>query len=72
MTMFHSLSGRRRAAAVLVGATLASAVGPALATAATPAKPGLRTIHQRDLQSLLDRRARAMHIPGAVILLRTP
>ena len=64
--------GHRQIASVLVGAAFASATFSAGATAATQTEPGLRTIDQRALQALVDQSARALHVPGAVVLLRTP
>ena len=56
---------------LLSGVTLSSA---AVATAALDSAPGtgLRPITQTALQALLAETARELHIPGAVILLRTP
>jgi D-alanyl-D-alanine carboxypeptidase len=65
-------SGKWHVVAVLVGAALASAVSTAGATAATQEESGLRTINQRALQALVDKTARELHVPGAVVMLRTP
>lgn len=72
MPRFKTRSRRCRVGAVLVGAALASAVFSAGASAVTPTKSGLRTIDQRALQALVDKTARTLHVPGAVVMLRTP
>ena len=74
---------RRGALALVILAALAclAAVWAAGAAAAEPrpaapscSKPGsgLRPIDQSALQALLDTTADELHVPGAVILLRTP
>lgn len=59
------------ASVALGGAIIASATG---ATPATPAPPGsgLKPISQAALETTIDAAARAMLVPGAVVLLRTP
>ena len=61
-----------RVASVLVGAVLVSAGLSAQATAAPQTKSGLRSIDQRTLQALVAKTARELHVPGAVVRLRTP
>jgi D-alanyl-D-alanine carboxypeptidase len=61
-----------RVAGVLVGAVLVSAGLSAQATAAPQTKSGLRSIDQRTLQALVAKTARELHVPGAVVRLRTP
>jgi CubicO group peptidase (beta-lactamase class C family) len=57
---------------MLVGASLVSAGLSAEATAATQTKSGLKPIDQGSLQALVGKTARKLHVPGAVVHLRTP
>lgn len=45
---------------------------PVAAAASAPADPALRPVDQAALQSAVERAARRLEVPGAVVLLRTP
>lgn len=87
MGAFIGLSSRRRlrrfrTLRLVAGAMLAAglATGTMATTAsrasgvvhAARARAGLRTINQRDLQAIVQKTARDLHVPGALVLLRTP
>jgi D-alanyl-D-alanine carboxypeptidase len=59
-------------ASVLICAALVTAALSAQATAAPQTESGLRSIDQRALQALVAKTARELHVPGAVVRLRTP
>ncbi|MGE3289406.1 MAG: alpha/beta fold hydrolase, partial [Pseudonocardia sp.] len=67
----HSRTGRR-------AATVAAVAAAALIAAACTGEPeqtpssALKPIDQASLQTLLDGKIRELHVPGAVVLLRTP
>jgi D-alanyl-D-alanine carboxypeptidase len=61
-----------RVASVLICAAVVTAGLSAQATAAPQTESGLRSINQRALQALVAKTARELHVPGAVVRLRTP
>jgi D-alanyl-D-alanine carboxypeptidase len=63
--------GQRQIASMVVGAALVCAVFSA-ATAAAQTTSGLKPIDQRALRALVGKTAQELHVPGAVVLLRTP